>query len=168
MLVKLPVIPLNNISTNMEVYVLIKLVTALTLTLMTVGVNAKEASITEKLEARAEVVSNSAPSKQIHCLATAIYYEARGESLQGQRAVASVVINRVNSPRFPKSPCAVLYQKGQFSFIGKGYSAPRGQAWINAQTIAREYVNKKNGDIPHLFFTSLKRKGMRIGNHIFY
>ncbi len=152
----------------MEVYVLIKLVTALTLTLMTVGVNAKEASVTEKLEARAEAVSNSAPSKQINCLATAIYYEARGESTQGQKAVASVVINRVKSPRFPKTPCAVLYQKGQFSFIGKGYPAPRGASWVSAQAIAREYIDKKSGDIPHLFFTSLKRKGMRIGNHIFY
>lgn len=44
------------------------------------------------------------------CLAMNIYHEARGESLAGQLAVAQVVMNRVESPRFPDSVCDVVHQ----------------------------------------------------------
>ena len=48
--------------------------------------------------------------KELHCLSEALYFEARGESVKGQFAVAEVVLNRVNSPRFPNSVCGVIYQ----------------------------------------------------------
>ena len=58
------------------------------------------------------------------CLRTAIYFEARGESIKGQVAVAEVVLNRVESRRFPGSVCAVVNQRGgggcQFSFVCDG------------------------------------------------
>ena len=54
------------------------------------------------------------------CLSTIVHYEARGESLQGKIAVASVVMNRVESKKFPKDVCAVMRQRGQFSFYRKG------------------------------------------------
>ncbi len=44
------------------------------------------------------------------CLAEALYFEARGESVKGQFAVAEVILNRVDSPRFPDSICAVINQ----------------------------------------------------------
>lgn len=50
------------------------------------------------------------------CLATVVYLEARGESYQGQMAVAEVVMNRVKSDKYPDSVCAVAKQKGQFKF----------------------------------------------------
>ena len=52
---------------------------------------------------------------QWQCLKTAIYFESRGESLQGQFAVAEVVLNRVDSPRYPKTICGVVQQRGSGS-----------------------------------------------------
>ena len=65
-------------------------------------------------------------SRQLDCLAQAVYYEARGESPAGQAAVAQVVLNRVRHPAFPKSICSVVYQGAQaghgcqFSFACDG------------------------------------------------
>lgn len=47
---------------------------------------------------------------QLHCLTEALYFEARGESAQGQRAVAEVILNRVSSPEYPNSVCGVVGQ----------------------------------------------------------
>lgn len=61
-----------------------------------------------------------------HCLTEAIYFEARGESLKGQIAVAEVILNRVDSPRYPRTVCAVVHQRGnggcQFSYLCDGRS----------------------------------------------
>jgi len=79
------------------------------------------------------------------CLAQAVYYEARSETEDGQRAVAQVVLNRVRSPAFPHSVCGVVYQGPmrvgggcQFTFTCDGSlaAAPAGDAWIRARTIA--------------------------------
>ncbi len=56
------------------------------------------------------------------CLRKAIYFEARGESIKGQFAVAEVILNRVESRRFPGSVCSVVHQSGQFSFMFDGHS----------------------------------------------
>ncbi|GLS88890.1 cell wall hydrolase [Cypionkella aquatica] len=53
--------------------------------------------------------------QQWQCLKTAIYFESRGESLRGQFAVAEVVLNRVDSPRYPKTICGVVQQRGSGS-----------------------------------------------------
>ncbi|WP_430464980.1 cell wall hydrolase [Tabrizicola sp.] len=57
---------------------------------------------------------------QWQCLTKALYFEARGESLKGQFAVAEVILNRVDSPRYPNSVCGVVEQGGrggcQFSY----------------------------------------------------
>src|SRR5262249_54575170 len=61
-------------------------------------------------------------AREQQCLAAAIYFEARGESVKGQAAVAQVVLNRVRNPAYPKSICGVVYQnqkwrnRCQFSF----------------------------------------------------
>jgi len=65
-------------------------------------------------------------AKEQKCLANAIYFEARGESLRGQAAVAQVVLNRVRNPTYPKTICGVVYQnqhlknRCQFSFACDG------------------------------------------------
>ncbi|QPQ56188.1 cell wall hydrolase [Allosphingosinicella flava] len=72
------------------------------------------------------------------CLARAVYYEARGEPLEGQLAVANVVLNRAASGRYPASLCAVVRQPAQFSFVRRGHipAAPRNAAWARAVGIA--------------------------------
>ena len=49
-------------------------------------------------------------SKQMSCLAEALYFEARGEPIKGQLAVGEVVLNRVEDPRYPDSICKVVNQ----------------------------------------------------------
>lgn len=82
--------------------------------------------------------------RQHNCLSQAIYYEARGETQQGQVAVAEVVMNRVRSGAYPSSICGVVYQGShlstgcQFTFTCDGSlnHRPRGRAWERAQRIA--------------------------------
>ena len=84
--------------------------------------------------------AGTALDEQATCLATAVYFESMGEPLEGQLAVANVVINRANSGRYPSSWCGVVKQKAQFSFV-RGGRFPRVdsacEAWRNAQAIAR-------------------------------
>ena len=63
------------------------------------------------------------------CLTEALYFEARGESLEGQIAVAEVILNRVDSPLYPRSVCGVVKQRGgggcQFSYVCNGKTRMR-------------------------------------------
>lgn len=61
-----------------------------------------------------------AASREWQCLATALYFEARGEPIEGQVAVAEVILNRVDSPGYPRSICGVVHQGGQFSYTFDG------------------------------------------------
>jgi spore germination cell wall hydrolase CwlJ-like protein len=75
-----------------------------------------------------------------NCLATSIYYESKGEPLNGQLAVAQTIINRTHSGRFPASVCGVVLQHGQFSFLRGGElpSPPKASdAWHKAVAIAK-------------------------------
>lgn len=83
--------------------------------------------------------TNTPLDQETNCLATAVYFEARGESLEGQLAVARVVINRAASGRYPTSWCAVVKQPAQFSFVRNGqfpYADPNCDSWRKAQAIA--------------------------------
>lgn len=78
--------------------------------------------------------------EQGNCLATAVYFEARGESVEGQLAVARVVMNRAVSGRYPPDWCGVVKQHAQFSFVRHGEfpSIDAGSAaWARAQGVAR-------------------------------
>ena len=79
-------------------------------------------------------------SREMECLAGTVYFEPRGEPLNGQLAVGQIVINRAESDLFPSSYCGVVYQPKQFSFV-RGGSMPRirrgSQAWTQAKAIAR-------------------------------
>jgi spore germination cell wall hydrolase CwlJ-like protein len=98
---------------------------------------AEAASLTElvaRLDAPAQL------SRQLECLAGAVYFESRGEPLSGQLAVAQVIINRADSGLFPTDYCGVVTQPSQFSFVKRGRmpAADRGsQAWQQAVKIAR-------------------------------
>lgn len=85
-------------------------------------------------------VAGIAASDELHCLASAVYHEAKGEPLQGQLGVAEVVINRSESGRFGRTLCSVVTQKGQFSFVRGGHLPDVDQAraaYRTALAIAR-------------------------------
>lgn len=87
----------------------------------------------------AQIPDRGRLSREMECLAGAIYFESRGEPLAGQLAVAQVVINRANSGLFPSSYCGVVFQRAQFSFV-RGGGMPhirRGSAaWERAKAVA--------------------------------
>ncbi len=120
--------------------------------------------------------------EQQRCLATAVYFESMGEPLEGQLAVARVVINRAASGRYPTTMCAVVKQKAQFSFVRAGQFPridPGCQAWRKAQAIARIAVANAKASLPtdvlwyHADYVApgwgkrLQRVD-KIGAHIFY
>jgi hypothetical protein len=77
--------------------------------------------------------------EQGNCLATAVYFEARGESVEGQLAVARVVMNRAVSGRYPPDWCGVVKQHAQFSFVRHGefpYVDTSSYAWQKAEAVA--------------------------------
>jgi spore germination cell wall hydrolase CwlJ-like protein len=119
-------------------------------------------------------------SRELECLASAIYFESKSESLAGQLAVGHVIANRAASGRFPSSYCGVVYQRSQFSFV-RGRSMPyiprASQDWEDAVAIAR-IVDQKLHASPMgkaLYFHArrvspgwrMSRVGT-LGNHVFY
>lgn len=119
-------------------------------------------------------------SAEERCLAGAVYFESKGESLAGQLAVARVVMARAKSGRFPSTLCGVVYQKSQFSFVRGGGMPPIATGsnhWRNAVAISKIALNDswKSPVEGALFFHArhvspgwrLTRIGS-IDNHIFY
>lgn len=117
---------------------------------------------------------------QAHCLAGAVYFESKGESLAGQLAVAKVVMARAKSGRFASTLCGVVFQKSQFSFVrgGRMPAIDKGGAnWTNAVAISKIALSNswKSPVEGALFFHAryvspgwrLSRLGA-IDNHIFY
>ena len=123
----------------------------------------------------------------LRCLTAAVYYEARSESFEGQRAVAQVVLNRVRHPAFPKSVCGVVYQGSnrrtgcQFSFTCDGsLRARRDQAsWARARRIAgAALAGSVYGPVGHAthyhasyvqpWWAASLTRAVTVGSHIFY
>ena len=137
----------------------------------------------------ANALPKGSTSKPQHrCLASGIYFEARGESVRGQQAVAQVILNRVKNPTYPNTICGVVYQnknwrnRCQFSFACDGHRdrVNSKKHWKTAQNIATaslagESWIKAVGSSTHYHATyvrprwarSMKRM-KRIGRHIFY
>lgn len=128
----------------------------------------------------AETDLDEALDAEMRCLATAVYYEARSESLAGQLAVAHVVLSRARSGRFPSSLCGVVTQPGQFSFVRAGQlpAAPMNAGqWRTARAIAQiaEDGSWENPVKGALFFHAARvspnwnrPRATRIGGHVFY
>jgi N-acetylmuramoyl-L-alanine amidase len=93
------------------------------------------------LYALVDKYASSAPlDAETNCLATAVYFEARGESAEGQLAVARVVMNRAASGRYPPSWCETVRQHAQFSFVRHGQFPvvdTASAAWARAEAVAR-------------------------------
>ena len=88
----------------------------------------------------ASIETESDMSNDMRCLASAIYFEARGEPLAGQLAVGQVIVNRAESGKFPSSYCGVVLQPSQFSFVHGGRMPAinkTSSAWHNAVATAR-------------------------------
>jgi N-acetylmuramoyl-L-alanine amidase len=118
--------------------------------------------------------------RETECLAASVYFESKTEPLEGQLAVAEVVINRAESGRFAKSICGVVFQKGQFSFVRGGGFPPiarNGHAWREAVAIAQIAMNDHwdSRASKALFFHATrvspgwnKTRVAQLGNHVFY
>ena len=93
------------------------------------------------LAAMVRAVDTTEPlNTEANCLATAVFYESRSESLEGQLAVARVIINRSHSSRFANSLCSVVKEPRQFSFVRGGVLPKANEkrpAWKTAIAIAR-------------------------------
>jgi hypothetical protein len=124
---------------------------------------------------------------EIDCLAEAVYYEARSEGVQGQMAVAEVVMNRVKNPHFPKTVCGVVFQGQyrntgcQFTFTcdGSRRQGPRGEAWDRARAVAlhvamglnKPVTNKAthyHTDYVNPYWSAGLVETAEIGTHVFY
>jgi spore germination cell wall hydrolase CwlJ-like protein len=124
-------------------------------------------------------------SRDLECLTQAVYYEARGETREGQQAVAQVVLNRTRHPAFPKTVCGVVFQRVrstcQFSFACDGSVARRVElkAWSRAEQVAAQAlagsVAPEVGNATHFHVArvspswrnSLQRVA-QVGAHVFY
>lgn len=127
------------------------------------------------------------------CLAQAIYHEARGESADGQLAVANVIVNRARSNRYPSSLCGVIYQnadKGrhrcQFTFAcdGRDNTPRERQAWARSMALANDVyaefaTGEEIGALPRsaLFYhttavrpswSNTYNQVAQVGAHVFY
>jgi len=130
----------------------------------------------------------AARARHEKCLADAIYFEARGESVRGQMAVAQVVINRVFSGYYPNNVCGVVYQNAhrrfrcQFTFACDGLPERINEpaAWERAKHIARDALDGNfwlddvgkathyHARWVHPWWVREMRKLDRIGVHTFY
>jgi spore germination cell wall hydrolase CwlJ-like protein len=108
------------------------------------GIDQRPRSPAERL-----ALAGPARAKAEKCLANAVYFEARGESVRGQIAVAQVVMNRVFSPFYPNDVCGVVYQNAgrhlacQFTFACDGIPdiVTEPDAWERAKRIARDMLD---------------------------
>jgi N-acetylmuramoyl-L-alanine amidase len=138
---------------------------------------AKKPNLAALVETNAAETAVDAEEK---CLASAIFYEARSESFEGQLAVAQVILNRVESGRFARSVCGVILQPGQFSFV-RGGAIPAisttNKDWREALAIARiaqARLHPSRADDALFFHATRVNPKWRlsrvtsIGNHIFY
>lgn len=120
-------------------------------------------------------------SQELDCLASAVYFESKGEPLEGQLAVAEVILNRVKSPQFPDTICGVVKQRNQFSFVRGGHipSPPASsRAWHRAVAIAQiatQDLADSAVSTALFFHATYVRPGWRgltrvasVGNHVFY
>ena len=124
----------------------------------------------------------STDDQQQECLANAVYFEARGEPVEGQLAVAEVVLNRTTTGRYPATICDVVTQPWQFSFVRNGIipvADRSSEAWRRAVAIARIAENGATRLLPrdvlwyHADYVAPSwgrrlARNTKIGLHIFY
>jgi spore germination cell wall hydrolase CwlJ-like protein len=126
-------------------------------------------------------------TEEWECLAEALYFEARGETVKGQFAVAEVILNRVKSERFPSSVCGVIHQgtgkryQCQFTYTCDGYAEvitePRAFSRVGkvASAVMEGRAPKLTEGATHYHTTAVNprwsrvyTRTARIGQHLFY
>lgn len=136
---------------------------------------------------RIGAVDVQALSRSLQCMTAAIYYEAGNEPIDGQRAVAQVILNRMRSPVYPHSVCGVVYQGSerktgcQFTFTCDGSlaRAPRAESFARAGAVAAAalsgyvyapvgWATNYHADYVVPYWASSLDKLGTIGRHIFY
>ena len=127
---------------------------------------------------------------ELRCLAENIYFEARGEPLDGQYAVAEVTLNRVRAPNFPKTICAVVHDTrwdpqrrrfvAHFSWTQmEDRGEPWGPLWQQSIAVATAVISDAHmpvvpdalyyhADNVQPYWATTKHSVARIGSHIFY
>lgn len=134
-------------------------------------------------------VAAAKPSRasELECLTQAVYFEARGESSRGQQAVATVIMNRTKSPKFPSTVCGVVYQGAnrrhgcQFSFAcdGRAERVVENTAWQRARGVAARALSgavlRDVGGATHFHTTEVAPawgprmlRTAQVGLHVFY
>lgn len=125
--------------------------------------------------------------RAVDCLAQAVYFEANGEGIEGGRAVAQLVLNRMRHPAFPATVCGVVFQGSeratgcQFTFTCDGSlrRARAGHLWTQSRKIAEEAltgrVSPAVGHATHYhadyvlpYWADSLEKMVQIGRHIYY
>ena len=118
----------------------------------------------------------------LHCMAHAIYYEARGERFVGMLAVANVILNRSQDPDYPNTICGVTRQRTrnicQFEYyckVGNRVPPANDPQWQMANDIAMHVMSGNLPDITDgairfhaVNGSSPQRNALRIGSHLFY
>jgi N-acetylmuramoyl-L-alanine amidase len=131
-------------------------------------------------------IDDRLPDDELVCLALTLYWEGRGESRLGQKAVGHVVVNRARAAGYPDHVCAVVTQGGagscQFSWYCDGRpDAPTNRvAWWRAVLVAKEVLANPDDDPTGgaLYFhrKNLRPAGARakagsprvLGDHVFF
>ncbi len=138
----------------------------------------------------ARLAATQQRASELQCLAENIYFEARGEPLDGQYAVAEVTLNRLRSPHFPKTICAVVHDTrwdparrrfvAHFSWTQmEPRSDPWGPHWQQAIAVATAVLDDAHmpivpealyyhADSVQPYWAQPRRTVARIGSHIFY
>lgn len=131
--------------------------------------------------------NSAARAQALNCLASAVYYEAGNQDVDGQRAVAQVVLNRVRHPAFPTTVCGVVYEGStkptgcQFTFTCDGSlnRQPDAEGWTRAKSVAEAALDGSvyapvgwathyhaNYVVP--YWASTMAKSAVVGAHLFY
>lgn len=122
-------------------------------------------------------------AESIACIALAVYHESRGEPLEGQMAVAEVILRRTKASRWPDDPCDVVYQDWQFSWTRLGDLTPDDEKAYNqalgvamaakllptgegAVTRCADHFHSQMERLPR--FAQTYRLEKKIGGHWFY
>lgn len=131
--------------------------------------------------------SSAARAQAVNCLASAVYYEAGNQDVDGERAVAQVVLNRVRHPAFPASVCGVVYEGStrptgcQFTFTCDGSlnRRPDEAGWQRALAVANAalsgavfapvgWATHYHADYVVPYWASTMAKNTVVGAHLFY
>jgi hypothetical protein len=137
------------------------------------------------LSALVERYKAGAPlDEEANCIAQAVYHEARGESVEGQLAVARVIMNRAASGKYPSTWCGAVKQPWQFSFVNPHtgaipYIDQASDCWAKAQAVTRLAISNAVPSLEndvlwyHASYVAPSwgrrlNRVEKIGTHIFY